>query len=177
MLIYILVKYLREVTPYFRKTSALNDLGWGSPDKDANNSKNSTWIDKKTIPLKLCYLCRNLTMPDSQNRTIELHSPDGKSSCVIRCPDDTTATSWFKAFHTNVHLLTAQAMAEYNLTLSNATSNSREVKHMGWLAEQVSYLWLISYICFITFNPLMTITAAKLSGTHFNANLIQMLSV
>ena len=77
----IVVKYLREVTPYFRKSSALNDVGWNSDSPEVvpqpTSPQAAQMSDKRTIPLKLCYLCRNLTMPDPQNRTIELHSPDG----------------------------------------------------------------------------------------------------
>ncbi len=136
------VKYLREVTPYFRKTSALNDLGWSNTDtdsatttKDIAHNKN---LDRKSIPLKLCYLCRQLTMPDGQNRTFELHSADLKSCCVLRCPDDNIAQQWFNAIHANLHVLMQQAMTEANLLLSNAPNNSGEINHMGWLAEQVS---------------------------------------
>ena len=79
-------------------------------------------------------------MPDSQNRTLELHSPDGKSSCVLRCHDEALATNWFNVLHTNLHLLSQQSLIEANVTLSNTPSNNREVKHMGWLSEQVSII-------------------------------------
>ncbi|XP_064640760.1 beta-2-syntrophin-like isoform X2 [Lineus longissimus] len=135
------VKYLREVTPYFRKTSALNDLGWGSQKespKDPTGSGNSktNWSEKKTIPLKLCYLCRNLSVPDPENRTIELHSPDGKSSCILRCPDAGICNSWFAALHSNVSLLMQQAIVEANRMLS-AGPRHQEITHMSWLAEQI----------------------------------------
>ncbi|XP_013418439.1 beta-2-syntrophin-like [Lingula anatina] len=138
------VKYLREVTPYFRKATGLNDLGWGqhtnigagdtSPIKE--NHPQSPWKEKKTIPLKMCYLCRNLTMPDADNRTLEMHSPDGKSSCIIRAEDASSADSWYNAIHTNAALLTIQTIAEVNKLLSTGP-NVQQVKHMGWLAEQV----------------------------------------
>ncbi|CAH1778809.1 unnamed protein product, partial [Owenia fusiformis] len=128
------VKYLREVTPYFRKSSALNDLGWGTPE-GSKGDRNSQVSEKKTIPLRLCYLCRNLTMPDSENRTIELHSPDAKSSCILRCPDEQTMSEWFHNLHSNIELLTHIAMAEVNQNIGGGTP--REIKHMGWLAEQI----------------------------------------
>ncbi|WAR12636.1 SNTB1-like protein [Mya arenaria] len=108
------VKYLREVTPYFRKNSALNELGWGSQDT-SQDSTQTNWSESKTIPLKLCYLCRNLSMTDSDKRTIELHSPDGKSSCILRFPNAATAHEWFNALHANVTMLTAQAIEDANL--------------------------------------------------------------
>ncbi len=126
------VKYLREVTPYFRKTSALNDVGWGGGDM-----RDQGKVDKRSIPLKLCYICRNLTMPDAQNRIIELHSPDGKHSCILRCGDDHIASQWFSTIHSQVYILLQQALSEANHALTNTPSNTGEIKYMGWLAEQV----------------------------------------
>ena len=122
-------------------------MGWGGTDtipRDGTGSgasKNS-WTERKTIPLKLCYLCRNLSVPDPQRRTIELYSPDGKHSCVLRCPDENIATQWFNALHSNVNFLTNQALSELMLVFSNVPSNSTEIKGIGWLAEQVSIFLL-----------------------------------
>uniref|UniRef100_X1ZEJ4 PDZ domain-containing protein n=1 Tax=Capitella teleta TaxID=283909 RepID=X1ZEJ4_CAPTE len=129
------VKYLREVTPYFRKSSALTEVGWSG--QDSKDARSGGWNERRTIPLKLCYLCRNLTMPDAQNRSLELHSPDGKSSCILRCPDDIIANQWFNALHAKIHILQQIALTEANHILSNAPNNSGEVKQMGWLAEQL----------------------------------------
>ena len=131
------MKYLREVTPYFRKNSALNELGWGNQDT-SQDMTNTNWSESKTIPLKLCYLCKNLSMTDSEKRTIELHSPDGKSSCILRFPDVATANEWFNALHANVTMLTAQAVHDANVIMSSAP-NQREVIHVGWLSEQVYF--------------------------------------
>ena len=131
------------MTPYFRKTSALADVGWGGtdtiprPDGSGGGSKTS-WAERKTIPLKLCFLCRNLSVPDPQRRTIELYSPDGKHSCVLRCPDESIANQWFSALHSNIYMLTQQAISELMVVFSNVPSNSTEIKQIGWLAEQVS---------------------------------------
>lgn len=122
------------MTPYFRR-SALNDIGWAGPASREGSLNKS---NKRTIPLKLCYLCRNISLTDNQNRTFELHSPDAKSSCILRCPDDHIASQWFNAIHTQVHMLSQQAMAEANHVLLNSSNHSMgEIKHMGWLAEQV----------------------------------------
>ncbi|GFS21688.1 beta-1-syntrophin-like [Elysia marginata] len=141
------VKYLREVTPYFRKSSPLMELGWGTQDsahKDigsasgggsgANNK--SSWSETKTLPLKLCYLCRNLTMPDPLRKTLELHAPDGKGVCTLRMPDPATASDWFNALHSNVMMLTRQAIEDANAMLASAP-NQHQIRHMGWLSEQL----------------------------------------
>lgn len=141
------VKYLREVTPYFRKSSPLMELGWGTQDSAhkeigstsgvGNGANNKTgWSETKTLPLKLCYLCRNLTMPDSSRRTLELHAPDGKGVCTLRMPDPATASDWFNALHSNVMMLTRQAIEDANAILATAP-NQHQIRHMGWLSEQL----------------------------------------
>ena len=132
--------------PYFRKSSALNEIGWGSLGTSSSSSKESSLPkseSSKTIPLKLCYLCRNLIMPDMQNRTIELHSPDAKSSVFLRCPDDRAASQWFSALHSCIEALNQSAIDDTNRILMTNAANSVEVRHMGWLAEQVNFRNLI----------------------------------
>ena len=133
----ISVKYITDFSPCFRKISALNELGWGSQEAQRDVAR-ANWTETKTIPLKLCYLCRNLSMSDPEKRTVELHSPDGKSTCIIRFPDAAIASDWFNAIHSNVTLLLSQCIAEANQIMSSAP-NSREIKHIGWLSEQVCW--------------------------------------
>jgi hypothetical protein len=132
------VKYLQEVTPYFKKASPLSDLGWGAQDSAQKDGAKANWSETKAIPLRLCYLCRNLTMYDPDKRTLELHSPDGKGMCALRFPEPATCSDWFNAIHSNVMLLTQQAIGEANQILSSAPTH-QEIRHMGWLAEQVSW--------------------------------------
>ena len=137
------VKYLREVTPYFRRSTIIGEVGWDTPSPyiikepgaNAQVTRNH-WTEMKVIPLKLCYVTRNLTVNDPDQRTVELHSPDGRSSCLLRCTDTTSSNEWFSALHANVSLLAIQAVSEANDILRSAPG-SREVKHMGWLCEQV----------------------------------------
>uniref|UniRef100_H3ADU4 Syntrophin beta 2 n=1 Tax=Latimeria chalumnae TaxID=7897 RepID=H3ADU4_LATCH len=143
-----LVKYIKEVTSYIKKPSLLSELPWegavpqspnlsGSEDSGSPRHLNGS-KDKKLIPLKMCYVTRNLSMPDVENRLIELHSPDGRHSIVLRCKDTATAHSWFTAIHSNVASLLPQVLAEINTVLGTTGSTaSKEIRHIGWLAEQV----------------------------------------
>lgn len=72
-------------------------------------------------------------------RLLELHSPDGQHTVVLRCKDASTANSWFTAIHTNVAALLPQTLAHINayLGVSSPTSSHPHLKHIGWLAEQV----------------------------------------
>nr|XP_020138411.1 beta-2-syntrophin [Microcebus murinus] len=142
------VKFIREVTPYIKKPSLVSDLPWegaapqspnfsGSEDSGSPKHQNST-KDRKVIPLKMCFAARNLSMPDLENRLIELHSPDSRNTLILRCKDTATAHSWFVAIHTNIMALLPQVLAELNAMLgaTSTAGGSKEVKHIAWLAEQ-----------------------------------------
>ncbi|XP_014878066.1 beta-2-syntrophin [Poecilia latipinna] len=146
------VKYIREVSPLFKKPSLVADLQWdgvrpqspsysGSDDSGSpkHSSSSSSSKDRKVISLKMCFISRNLTMPDLENRLLELHSPDGQHTVVLRCKDGATANSWFTAIHTNIAALLPQTLAHINAYLgaSSAASTHPHLKHIGWLAEQI----------------------------------------
>ncbi|XP_013889178.1 beta-2-syntrophin [Austrofundulus limnaeus] len=143
------VKYIREVSPLFKKPSLVADLPWDSvrpqspsysSSDDSGSPKHSgSTKDRKVISLKMCFISRNLTMPDLENRLLELHSPDGQHTVVLRCKDGPTASSWFTAVHTNIAALLPQTLAHVNAYLgaSSAASTHPHLKHIGWLAEQV----------------------------------------
>ncbi|KAK6477215.1 beta-2-syntrophin-like [Huso huso] len=141
------VKYIKEVSPLFKKPSLVADLPWDgvrpqspslSGSEDSGSPKHTGTKDKKVISLKMCYISRNLTIPDLESRLIELHSPDGRNTVVLRCKDSAAAHSWFTAIHTNIAALLPHVLAELNSMLgSSNTSSNREVRHVGWLAEQI----------------------------------------
>ncbi|KAM7101666.1 LOW QUALITY PROTEIN: beta-2-syntrophin [Ciconia maguari] len=141
------VKFMREVTPYIKKPSLVSDLPWEgaapqSPQpeqgsEDSGSPQHQGPRDRKVIP-KMCFAARNLSMPDLENRLIELHSPDSRNTLVLRCKDTATAHSWFTALHANITALLPQVLAELNAMLGTggAAAGGREVKHIAWLAEQ-----------------------------------------
>ncbi|XP_053361607.1 beta-2-syntrophin [Clarias gariepinus] len=128
------VKYIREVTPLFKKPSLLSELSW---DGSEDSPKHNMTKDRKIIPLKMSFICRNLTIPDLENRLLELHSPDGQHSVVLRCKDAATAHSWFTAVHANIAALLPHTLTHINAYLS-ASSTHTQLKHIGWLSEQVT---------------------------------------
>ena len=72
-------------------------------------------------------------------RLLELHSPDGQHTVVLRCKDAASAQAWFTATHTNIAALLPQTLAHVNAYLSvPSTATHPQLKHIGWLAEQVS---------------------------------------
>uniref|UniRef100_A0ACB8EBB8 Beta-2-syntrophin n=1 Tax=Sphaerodactylus townsendi TaxID=933632 RepID=A0ACB8EBB8_9SAUR len=142
------VKYMQEASPYIKKLSLVSDLPWDgaapqspslSGSDDSGSPKHySPAKDFKVIPLKMCYATRNLSMPDLENRLIELHSPDCRNTLILRCKDSASAHSWFMAIHTNIMALLPQVLAELNAMLAagNSPRSGREVKQVAWLAEQ-----------------------------------------
>ncbi|PNF27845.1 hypothetical protein B7P43_G09201 [Cryptotermes secundus] len=68
-----------------------------------------------------------------ESRTLELHSPDGVHSCVLRASDPNEATAWFNTLHSALNVLTTQALQEANRALGAVLG---ELQHIGWLARK-----------------------------------------
>lgn len=70
------VKYIREVSPLFKKSSMSADLPWDgrlqSPNLSSSDESPKSGVirDRKVIPLKMSFISRNLTMPDLENRCV-----------------------------------------------------------------------------------------------------------
>ncbi|KAM8947174.1 beta-2-syntrophin [Pelodytes ibericus] len=133
------VRFLQDVSPYMRKASLVGDLPWDSPSirspADSDDSGSPKHKDCKVIPLRMCYAARNLTMSDPEGRLVELRSPDGCHSIVLRCRDSAAALSWSQALHNNITALLPQVLAETQRMLG---ATSEELRNLGWVAEQVS---------------------------------------
>jgi hypothetical protein len=149
------------VTPYFRKASAsiLGDIVWtGGPNTEDSNTGTLSKIAERSISLRLSHVCQGSdvdgTIGGNPALIIELHAPDAKSSILFRCPDESTASQWLNAICAVVSSLTQRAVADVNslfqgseisnggVSPNNNSTNEvcqlGEVKHLGWLGEQVS---------------------------------------
>ncbi|KAI8122229.1 Beta-1-syntrophin [Lucilia cuprina] len=140
------LKFLREVTPYFRKASIISEVGWElqraflcplGPGVSASPPapKTTPRADTRYIPLQLTHLARNLKYIDPENRCLELHSPDGVHSCILRASDSAEALVWFNALHSAMSGSTQRALVEANRALINVIG---ELKHIGWLSRRLS---------------------------------------
>ncbi|XP_061461800.1 beta-1-syntrophin isoform X2 [Rhineura floridana] len=142
------VKYMREATPYVKKGSPVSEIGWETPPPESPRLGNtsidplsqlslSIHRDKKTIPLKMCYVTWNMAVSDPE-RLIEVHSPDAKHTLVLRSKDSATAQAWFHAIHSCVSDLIPKVISEVKDQLGKAgIAGGRELRHLGWLAEKV----------------------------------------
>lgn len=138
------VKFLREVTPYFRKASIISEVGWELQRpflcSTAHGSsplpvpQTPPRADTRYIPLQLTHLARNLKFIDPDQRSFELHSPDGVHSCILRAHDSQEALIWFNALHLAIGKCTQKALLDANRTLSPLIG---DLKHIGWVSRKI----------------------------------------
>ncbi|XP_068119375.1 alpha-1-syntrophin [Hyperolius riggenbachi] len=131
------VKYMKDISPLFKGASLGGPPGWdnvppipqkrGSPALQPRDIK-----DGKSIPLKMCYVARSCLPADPEPRYLEICSADGRDVLFLRAKDAGTAQSWFSAIHANVSALTPRVREDVKQILG------KEVKHMGWLTEQLT---------------------------------------
>ncbi|XP_059851117.1 beta-1-syntrophin isoform X5 [Delphinus delphis] len=143
------VKYMREATPYVKKGSPVSEIGWETPPPESprlgggssdplSSQSFSFHRDRKSIPLKMCFVTRSMALADPENRQLEIHSPDAKHTVILRSKDSATAQAWFTAIHCNVSDLLTRVITEVREQLGKTgIAGSREIRHLGWLAEKV----------------------------------------
>uniref|UniRef100_A0A182FV35 Uncharacterized protein n=1 Tax=Anopheles albimanus TaxID=7167 RepID=A0A182FV35_ANOAL len=78
-------------------------------------------------------LCVTQQKALEENRCIELHSPDGIHSCILRAMDPQEATTWFNALHSAIGKSTQKALLDANRALVSIIG---ELKHIGWLSRR-----------------------------------------
>lgn len=93
--------------------SSANGGGGGVAAAAAAAGDNSPGL----VPLRLAHLCRGLTLPDVNGCCLELHSPDGRRSCLLRAPDPQEARTWFDALHARMQILNRNYLNELNSLL------------------------------------------------------------
>lgn len=70
----------------------------------------------------------------TENRCIELHSPDGIHSCILRASDPQEGLIWFNALHSAMARTTQTALEDANRALASILG---ELKHIGWLSRRI----------------------------------------
>ncbi|KAF6203311.1 hypothetical protein GE061_003729 [Apolygus lucorum] len=130
------VKYLREVTPYFRKASLISEVGWelqrGFLSSTQPPPKSPHRPHTRHLPLQLCFLTRNYAYHDPENRCFELHSPDCVHSCILRAAEAVECSAWYNSVHSVLVGLTQAALRHANSLLTSLTG---EIHHIGWLSR------------------------------------------
>ncbi|XP_034642979.1 alpha-1-syntrophin isoform X1 [Trachemys scripta elegans] len=138
------VKYMKEISPYFKNSSSGATVSW-DPSPAVSLQRQASPIlslrdlkEGKNMPLKMCYVSRKCLPSDPENRYLEVCSADGRIPLFLRAKDEVTAQSWFNAIHTNVNALVPRVKEELRALLAAAgVAGSKEIKHIGWLTEQL----------------------------------------
>ncbi|XP_027233751.1 beta-1-syntrophin isoform X2 [Penaeus vannamei] len=141
------VKYLREVTPYFRKASVMADIGWElqsgflgaengflNSDEDRSSPVMTNGPDTRSLPLLFCHLTRNYKCDEQYS--LELHSPDRLHSLMIKCPSEADITGWYNALHSTLDRLMQSALQHANKMLGDVLDKAT-IHHIGWLKLKV----------------------------------------
>ncbi|XP_061231598.1 alpha-1-syntrophin isoform X2 [Neopsephotus bourkii] len=137
------VKYMKEISPYFKNSSSGATVSW-DPSPATLQKRSSPLLPPKelrearTVPLKMCYVSRKCLPTDPEHRYLEVCSADGRVALFLRAKDEATAQSWLSAIQASAGALVPRVKEELRAQLAGAGAVAgRDVKHVGWLTEQV----------------------------------------
>ncbi|NXS58676.1 SNTA1 protein, partial [Brachypteracias leptosomus] len=137
------VKYMKEISPYFKNSSTGATVSW-DPSPATQQKKSSPLLpprelrESRTVPLKMCYVSRKCLPTDPEHRYLEVCSADGRVALFLRAKDEATAQSWLGAIQATAGVLLPRVKEELRAQLvGTGTVAGRDVKHVGWLTEQV----------------------------------------
>ncbi|XP_042739645.1 alpha-1-syntrophin isoform X2 [Lagopus leucura] len=134
------VKYMKEISPYFKNSAAGPTVSW-DPSPAAPQKHSSPVLpprESRAVPLRMCYVSRKCLPADPEHRYLEVCSADGRVALFLRAKDEATAQSWLGAIQSAAGALLPRVKDELRAQLAGAgTVSGREVKHVGWLTEQL----------------------------------------
>ncbi|KAG8446291.1 hypothetical protein GDO86_013936 [Hymenochirus boettgeri] len=162
------VKYMKEISPYFKVSPSSGSASWDSSPPATLQKRGSPALppreykDGKSLPLKMCYVSRRFLPADGEPRYLEICSADGRDVLFFRAKDEGTAQSWFNAIHTNVSALTPRVREEVKQVLG------KDVKQMGWLTEQLTQDGKRNLLALLTEKDLLLYTGLPHSREGFS---------
>lgn len=133
------VKYIKEMSAFFKSSGSPGAaLPWDSPpstpQRGTERSVAAEVKEPQSIPLKMCQVSRKQCPPDTENRYFEVISSNRKNSVFLRAKDPAMAQSWYNAIQAGAaHLLPRVKEEMKNM------QPIMNVKHLGWITEQVSH--------------------------------------
>ncbi|XP_064331840.1 alpha-1-syntrophin isoform X3 [Camelus dromedarius] len=139
------VKYMKEVSPYFKNSASRTSVGWDSPPASPLQRQSSSpgpppqdLSDAKRVSLKMAYVSRRCTPTDPETRYLEICSADGQDTLFLRAKDEASAKSWAAAIQAQVNTLMPWVKDELQALLSaTSAAGSQDLKQIGWLTEQL----------------------------------------
>uniref|UniRef100_A0A3Q2VV65 Syntrophin alpha 1 n=1 Tax=Haplochromis burtoni TaxID=8153 RepID=A0A3Q2VV65_HAPBU len=131
------VKYIKEMSAFFKSSGSPGaGLPWDSPPSTPQRGTELSPAEVKeprSIPLKMCQVSRKQCPPDTENRYFEVISSNKKNSVFLRAKDPAMAQSWYNAIQAGAASLLPRVKEEMR-----SMQPGMEVKHLGWITEQVS---------------------------------------
>ncbi|KAK7880255.1 hypothetical protein WMY93_030622 [Mugilogobius chulae] len=132
------IKYIKEMSAFFKSSGSPGSaLPWDSPpstpQKGTSEPTPAEVREPRSIPLKMCQVSRKQCPPDTEHRYFEVVSSNRKNSLFLRAKDPAMAQSWYNAIQAGAASLLQRVKEE----LRNMQPHM-DVKHLGWIAEQVS---------------------------------------
>nr|XP_055121656.1 alpha-1-syntrophin isoform X3 [Symphalangus syndactylus] len=139
------VKYMKDVSPYFKNSAGGTSVGWDSPPASPLQRQPSSpgptpgnLSEAKHVSLKMAYVSKRCTPTDPEPRYLEICSADGQDTLFLRAKDEATARSWATAIQAQVNALTPRVKDELQALLAaTSTAGSQDIKQIGWLTEQL----------------------------------------
>uniref|UniRef100_A0A674ND06 Syntrophin alpha 1 n=1 Tax=Takifugu rubripes TaxID=31033 RepID=A0A674ND06_TAKRU len=130
------VKYIKEMSAFFKSSGSPGGaLPWDSPPSTPQRTSEPLPAEVKeprSIPLKMCQVSRKQCPPDTENRYFEVISATRKNSVFLRAKDPAMAQSWYNAIQNSIANLLPRMKDEMKVM-----QPGMEVKHVGWITEQV----------------------------------------
>ncbi|XP_006860745.1 PREDICTED: alpha-1-syntrophin isoform X2 [Chrysochloris asiatica] len=90
------VRYMKEVSPYFKNSAGGTSVGWDSPPASPLQRQPASpgpplrdLTDAKHISLKMAYVSRRCTPTDPEPRYLEICAADGQDTLFLRAKDET----------------------------------------------------------------------------------------
>ncbi|XP_031997960.1 alpha-1-syntrophin isoform X3 [Hylobates moloch] len=139
------VKYMKDVSPYFKNSAGGTSVGWDSPPASPLQRQPSSpgptprnLSEAKHVSLKMAYVSKRCTPTDPEPRYLEICSADGQDTLFLRAKDEASARSWATAIQAQVNALTPRVKDELQALLAaTSTAGSQDIKQIGWLTEQL----------------------------------------
>ncbi|XP_011764704.1 alpha-1-syntrophin isoform X2 [Macaca nemestrina] len=139
------VKYMKDVSPYFKNSAGGTSVGWDSPPASPLQRQPSSpgptpqnLSEAKHVSLKMAYVSKRCTPTDPEPRYLEICSAEGQDTLFLRAKDEASARSWASAIQAQVNALMLRVKDELQALLAaTSTAASQDIKQIGWLTEQL----------------------------------------
>ncbi|XP_056293637.1 alpha-1-syntrophin [Pseudoliparis swirei] len=131
------VKYIKEMSAFFKNSGSPGAaLPWDSPPSTPQRGTElfpAEVTEPCSVPLKMCQVSRKQCPPDTENRYFEVISSSRKNSVFLRAKDPAMAQSWYNGILAGAANLLPRVREEMK-----SMQLGVEVKHLGWITEQVT---------------------------------------